>query len=341
MSRALVVLAALACCAHRVVAGSWHAVAPTVVKREAMGAGVLNGTLYVVGGVDMDLATEEPRPASGGAGGGGPYLASVEAYHLHGATDAWALVAPMSVTRFNVGVGVLGGLLYAVGGAAGTATTPAPLASVEAHHPANDSWAKVANMTVKRDGPGVGVLGGLLYAVGGQNDDGYEGLQVLQTVEAYNPITNTWDNRIAPMSVPRHDMGVGVLRGLLYAVGGASGDGPYLASMEAYDPITNTWDNLVAPMSVARVNLGVGVLGGLLYAVGGVDADVNVLASVEAYNPATNSWARVAPMSVERKGLGVGVLGGTLYAVGGGNFDNYALASVETFHPANDSWTSS
>jgi N-acetylneuraminic acid mutarotase len=318
-------LAALACCSYltttaAAAAGSWHTAAPMAVKRESLGVGALNGTLYAMGGFDF------PN-----------YPTSVEAYNS--ATNTWALVANMLVPRFNLGVGVLGGLLYAVGGARGRSTgTALPLASVETYHPANDSWALVAPMTEKRDCPGVGVLGGLLYAVGGENDDGFEGHQFLQTVEAYNPATNTWagHNLIAPMHEPRSSMGVGVLGGLLYAVGGDSGD-VYLASVEAYHPGTNTW-TLVAPMSVNRVNLGVGVLGGLLYAAGGYDMDRNFLASVEAYNPATNSWALVAPMSVGREGLGVGVLGGMLYAVGGFNIDvgDGYLASVEVY-PGNGS----
>jgi len=326
--RALALLAALACCSYpattaAAAAGSWHTAAPMAVKRQYLGVGVLNGTLYAMGGFDY------PN-----------YPTSVEAYSS--ATNTWALAANMLVPRFNVGVGVLGGVLYAVGGARGRSNgTAFPLASVEAYHPANDSWALVAPMTEKRDGPGVGVLGGLLYAVGGQNDDGFEGHQILMTVEAYNPATNTWagHNLIAPMHERRSSMGVGVLGGLLYAVGGTSGDF-YLASVEVYDPGTNTW-TLVAPMSVNRVNLGVGVSGGLLYAAGGVGMEdpFNSLASVEAYNPATNSWALVAPMSVGREGLGVGVLGGMLFAAGGFNINvgNGYLASVEAYHPGNDS----
>ena len=201
-----------------------------------------------------------------------------------------------------------------------------------------NSWMHVAPMTEKRDGVGVGVLGGLLYAVGGQNNDGYQGLQTLSTVESYNPVTQKWagNNLIASMSVRRNHFGVGVIRGLLYAVGGANEDG-YLSSTEAYNPATNTWA-LVAPMSVQRVDPGVCVLGGLLYAVGGYTEEGDTFSSVEAYNPATNSWAGVASMSVQRQGLGVGVLAGMIHAVGGFNMDDAYLASVEAYRPSNNSW---
>jgi len=327
--RFTVLLAALTCCtrytgAAAAASSSWRAVAPMAAKRNKLGTGVLNSTLYAIGGYDFDIDV------------GNPYFASVEAYTP--ATNSWASVANMSEARFDMGVGVLWGVLYAVGGSTVNPSDPDSTvctSTVEAYHPGNNSWARVAPMSVQRDSPGVGVLGGLLYAVGGSNTETY-----LRTVEAYNPATNTWTvpDEIAPMSVVRFSLGVGVLGGKLYAVGGATGDGPYLASAEVYTPATNSWA-LVAPMSVARVELGVGVLGGMLYAMGGWDgSSESVFASVEAYNPANNSWAHVAPMPVQAEGLGVGVLEGVLYAMGGRNFGNYALANVGAYHPANGSY---
>ena len=305
---------------------------PLAVARQYLGVGVLNGTLYAMGGMDEDVCGIWGKlcpPLS-------PYFASVEARRDHQASGD-VVVANMSVPRSLLGVCALDGMLFAVGGAMGRQDgEPVPLASVEAYHPGNDTWALVEPMTATREGPGVGALGGLLYAVGGRSDDG----QTLPTVEAYDPATNTWDGEsIAPMLFPRHDFGVGVLGGVLYAVGGANGKaGTYLSSVEAYHPANNTW-TLVAPMSVIRVGMGVGVLEGLLYAVGGHSIPtVGTLASVEAYNPATNRWTRVASMSAKRQDLGVGVLGGKLYAVGGFNLEDGYLASVEVYNPANDSW---
>lgn len=47
----------------------------------------------------------------------------------------------------------------------------------------------IASMSTRRSSVGVGVLGGLLYAVGG-----YDGAsrQCLSTVDCYNPLTDTW-----------------------------------------------------------------------------------------------------------------------------------------------------
>lgn len=72
--------------------------------------------------------------------------------------------------------------------------------------------------------------------------------------------------------------GVGVLEGILYAVGGH--DGPLVRkSVEAYDPAKNRWTP-VSDMAMCRRNAGVVAMNGLLYVVGGDDGSSN-LASVE------------------------------------------------------------
>ena len=249
-----------------------------------------------------------------------------------------------------------------------------------AHPAAADpgSWGAVANMSMPRDNLGVGVMDGLLYAVGGLN----RGQTSLRTSERYNPGTDSWA-AIAPMSTGRYGLGVGVLGNLLYAVGGGY---PPLKSAERCNGTSRQWSP-IANMSTGRRELAVGVLGGLLYvsrrlalalplpahvapvpsvfrgmprkvsrvrlrlvrcsppppntpqAVGGITSDGSSLCTAERYNPGTDSWAYIAAMSTGRYGPGVGVLGGLLCVVGGvnvvhrpsGDFPNY-LASGECYN---------
>ncbi|CAI6371838.1 unnamed protein product [Macrosiphum euphorbiae] len=89
---------------------------------------------------------------------------------------------------------------------------------------------------------------------------------------------------------------VGVLDGVLYAVGGHDGVNVH-RSVEAYRPSTGDWTT-VAEINLCRRKTGVAVLGGLLYVVGGYDGH-SVLDSVECYDPKTNRWAIVkASMNV-------------------------------------------
>ena len=77
-----------------------------------------------------------------------------------------------------MGVAVLNGLLYAVGGYDGVARQC--LNSVECYNPDADEWVCVEPMTQRRSGAAVTVLDGMLYAVGGHN-----GPDIRKSLERY------------------------------------------------------------------------------------------------------------------------------------------------------------
>ncbi|KAL4084270.1 hypothetical protein QTP88_028105 [Uroleucon formosanum] len=106
-------------------------------------------------------------------------LKSVEYYDP--TLDTWTPVAEMSVSRQGVGVGVLDGLMYGIGNYNGK-----DLKSVEVYIPSDGVWSSVADMHFSRIWP-VAALDGLLYVMGGEESE-----SVVDTVEIYNPITNTW-----------------------------------------------------------------------------------------------------------------------------------------------------
>ena len=56
----------------------------------------------------------------------------------------------------------------------------------------------------------------------------------------YDPHTNIWSCDVAPTNTCRTSVGVAVLDGFLYAVGGQDGV-TCLNLVERYDPITNRW----------------------------------------------------------------------------------------------------
>src|SRR5437763_1271644 len=85
--------------------GSWSIKAPMATARSAFAIGEINGILYAVGG-SKDRPNVQPLPD--------PAIAVVEAYDS--ATDTWTTKAPMPTPRMNLGVGIINGILYAVGG---------------------------------------------------------------------------------------------------------------------------------------------------------------------------------------------------------------------------------
>ena len=258
--------------AYDPVANAWTAMAPLPAPQVQVAVGVVNNTLYAVGGSDGTLISGE-----------GHFLGTVEAYDP--TSNTWNSRAPMPTPRRAHAIGVVNGVLYAVGGLANGSFVN----TVEAYDPTTDRWTTKAPMPTPRAHSAVGVVNGILYVVGGCLT-GPCSQQALGTVEAYDPTSNTWTTK-APMPTPRAALGIGVVNGVLYAVGGFTNGAHHLNTVEAYDQTTDTWSTK-SPMPTPRDLFGaVGVLNGVLYAVGGshppdgVEADYTGLATVEAYQP--------------------------------------------------------
>ncbi|VDM83075.1 unnamed protein product, partial [Strongylus vulgaris] len=174
----------------------------------------------------------------------------------------------------------------------------------------------------------------------------------------FDPATNQWSCDVAPTSTCRTSVGVAVLDGFLYAVGGQDGIN-CLDVVERYDARRNEW-TCVAPMGTRRLGVSVSVLNGCLYAVGGSDGqsplntverkhlgsavfdghlyavggrdDSCELSSAEKYNPVTNEWTAVVAMNNRRSGVGLAVVNERMYAVGGFDGTTY-LKTAEVFDP--------
>ena len=89
------------------------------------------------------------------------------------------------------------------------------------YNPSDGTWLRLADLQVPRSGLAGCVVGGLLYAVGGRNNSP-DGNTDSSALDCYNPMTNQW-SPCASMSVPRNRIGVGVIDGHIYAVGGSHG----------------------------------------------------------------------------------------------------------------------
>lgn len=95
------------------------------------------------------------------------------------------------------------------------------LSYLEAYNPSDGSWIQLADLQVPRSGLAGCVVSGLFYAVGGRNNSP-DGNMDSDAIDCYNPMTNRW-SPCAPMSVARNRIGVGVIDGMIYAVGGSFG----------------------------------------------------------------------------------------------------------------------
>lgn len=115
------------------------------------------------------------------------------------------------------------GTMFAIGGM----DTCRNKGSIECFDARKDEWKLICHSQAacRRLQFGVAVLGCHVYVVGGRN-----GLRTLNTVDCYDAATNSWDS-VPPMCSYRHGVGVGVMSGPMYAVGGHDG-WSYLSSVE-------------------------------------------------------------------------------------------------------------
>ncbi|KAG1933669.1 actin-binding protein IPP [Pimephales promelas] len=245
----------------------------------------------------------------------------------------WTTVSSLHQARSGLGVAVLEGMIYVVGGEKDSMIFDC----TERYDPVTKQWAAVASLTYPRCGVGVCSCHGALYALGG-----WIGSEIGKTMERYDPEENKWEI-IGSLAVPRYYFGCCELQGFIYVIGGISDEGTELRSAEVYDPISRRWSALPV-MVTRRAYVGVASLNNCIYAVGGWNEALGSLDTVEKYCLEEEKWVEVAPMAVPRAGVTVAAVNGLLYAVGGRTTSRdfsapVTVDSVEIYDPHLDTWT--
>ncbi|HEX6385083.1 MAG TPA: kelch repeat-containing protein, partial [Anaerolineae bacterium] len=191
---------------------SWTMLASMQTARGGATAQVINGKIYVAGGLDVNGAS----------------LASVEIYDP--ASNTWSSAAAMTTRRDNAGSAVLGGMLYVFGGrtrdADGTEVN-GTLATVEMYDPSANTWTARASMPTGRRTVVVGTLDGKAQVMGGERTS--SGGSFEQN-EEYDPLTNSW-RTLAPMLTARHGAAAGTINGVVYVAGGGPTGGSSFSSV--------------------------------------------------------------------------------------------------------------
>jgi hypothetical protein len=124
---------------------------------------------------------------------------------------------------------------------------------------------------------------GKIYAIGGTDSSGHP----VATVEAYDPVANTWSTVAALNTARSHCAAVLGPQDVIYVAGGIDSKGHYLNSMEGYFLASpGVWE-VFPSMNVARADFGFcEAADTFLYAEGGKNS-AGTLNSIEGYN---GSW---------------------------------------------------
>ncbi len=136
----------------------------------------------------------------------------------------------MPTPRDHHGAGVLGGVLWVVGGRLG-GSYARNLATVEGYDPARNAWSAGPPLPTARSGVGVAVLDRRLFVFGGEAPAG-----TFKEVEGYDATAGRWMS-YAAMRTPRHGLAAIPYAGRIYVISGGPRPGGTVSSTnEGFTP---------------------------------------------------------------------------------------------------------
>ena len=145
-------------------------------------------------------------------------------------------------------------------------------------------------MPTARCYPAACVVDGRIYVLGGATAWGGGEWPCVQTVEVYDPATDTW-TQASDMPRARVFHSASVVAGKMYIVGGADpavhqpGD-DLPSTVDVYDPVTDTWTT-AADFPNPRAEHTAAVVDGKIYTIGGRHSGPGtaIFSIVEEYDP--------------------------------------------------------
>lgn len=203
--------------------------------------------------------------------------------------------------------------------------------------PAGDTWTQRTTFPTTRAGASAAAVNGNIYAIGGYTLNGSGGATSTDTVEVYNPDTDSW-SEAAPLTSFEGAASAASLNGIIYAMSKED------ATVEKYNPGTDSWSKVASP-NTSRESAAFAALDGKVYLIGGYVNGVPPTDSVEAYDPASDSWTEVAslPQTAYAYNSHAGATSEKIYVLGGlvefANKGNESLDQAITYDPDTDSWT--
>ncbi len=197
-------------------ADSWKSLPPLPGKRGSAIAAEVGGKIYVIGGATTTEGSKDPFFTFFGPS---RVLGTNEVYDP--ATNKWESRRPMSVPRNHAFSGVVNGKIYVIGGRTGHGFILSATNTdvVEEYNPINDSWSvPKERMPTARSGGASGSDGRRIYVAGGEVTT-KDLVGAFKSVEAYDPVTNSWMT-LPSMPMPRHGIAGGVIGNRFHLVSG-------------------------------------------------------------------------------------------------------------------------
>lgn len=248
--------------AYNLSTGVWRSdLAPRPFVGDHHGAEVINGKLYLFGGLD----------------GNGASAGQVQIYDP--VSNSWSVGTPAPYAGGSIATALIGGKVYVAGGIVGSTT----VSTAAVYNPTNDTWASIPPMPAGRNHAAAATDGTKFYIFGGRTGGNVPSVG-FSDVQIYDPAWNTWQwsgqggSNIPPLPQPRGGMGKAAwYNSEFYVIGGETTNagtgqvsGNVYNRVDVYNPATMTW-RLDTPIPTARHGIFPVVANGeILVAAGGV-----------------------------------------------------------------------
>jgi DNA-binding CsgD family transcriptional regulator len=220
---------------------TWKTGAAKPVPVANIGAALVNGRVYVPGGLTAGRVATNV----------------LEIYDP--AADAWQTGAPMPEARFGYALAVWANRLYLFGGSDGQHYTAQTLI----YDVGANTWTTGAALPTPRAWAAAGTVQNQLLVVGG-----YDETREYDLCDRYDALLGSWAP-CAPLDLARGGLGAAILLDRLYVFGG--GWTRVLAFSERYDLQTDTWARFDTPLTGEWRNVAVAALDGDIFVAGGYD----------------------------------------------------------------------
>lgn len=275
--------------------------------------------------------------------------------------DSWETMEPMPTARSGLGVAVVDGKIYAIGGYNGSY-----LGTNEMYDPKTNGWTAKTSMPTPRCNFAITAYQNKIYVIGGEISQGIVG----SINEVYDPLTDTWETKTG-LPNARSLLCANVVNNKIYLIGGlGTGFPPWVCTQDTfvYDPDTDSWVTK-APIPTPISDYASAVIDNKLYVIGGRDignmvkydethiydtqtdnwsngtSSLSIMPSPNAgvttgelapkrihvmyadshyiYDPEKDEWTTAIPMLTSRYNVGVAVVDDLIYVIGGYDGENY------------------
>jgi N-acetylneuraminic acid mutarotase len=273
----------------KVQAADWQPRNPAPLAVQQAGSAVVQGAVWVVGGITADAATDRVStydPAIG-TWAAGPNLPAP----LH---------HPMAVSYHDELV-VLGG--FTPRGSQLTGDTSAAVYRLR-----GGQWETMPSLTYPRAAGAAVVVGDKIVVVGGRNTEA-----LVQPTEIFDG--TRWQVAEA-LPVPGDHLAAVTDGTFVYVVGGRDiGADKNTAALQRFDPAQGHWTRL-QDMPAPRGGLAAVYVDGRIVTAGGEGVNT-VYADCDEYDIKAGTWSALASLHTARHGLAMAAIGSRIFAIGG------------------------